>query len=91
MFNILNHPLKIVFIGLVVCSIYLVVDGTIWHYWTLKESEKTLQAQIVNLKKETQALKFNIERAQGASYMERQATESLALVREGDLVFLFSE
>lgn len=89
--KILNSPTKIFFLGSIFCLVYVLFDGTLWHYWTLQKSSENLNTQIMQLKKEAESLKFNIERSQASSYIERQATESLALVREGDLVFIFSE
>lgn len=87
----LNHPLKVLIVVVVVSFSYLLITGNLWQRWQLAQSETELKSRISDLKDETKNIEFQIEKAKGLSYVERQATDTLSLVRDGDLIFIFND
>lgn len=50
-----------------------------------------MSRKISSIKEETMGLRFKVQEASKTSFIEKQATEQLGLVREDDLVFVFSD
>ncbi len=69
---------------------YLLYDGSFWKLWSLNRNYKEMSRRISSIQSETSGLNFKVEEATKTSFIERQATEQLGLVREDDLVFVFS-
>lgn len=75
--------------GLVVLN--LVVDGSLFHLWTLYRDHRRIQHDIQVLELKNQSLKKQLKRAKDPAFLEREARDRFDLVSEGDLVFVFSE
>jgi cell division protein FtsB len=69
----------------------LLYDGSFWNLWSLHRNEKEMIKRIDALNEDVKALQFKVEAARSHSFIERQATEQLGLVREDELVFVFSD
>jgi cell division protein FtsB len=89
--DILNQPFKVLAMCLLVGFTYLMYDGSFWNLWSLHRNHKEMQKRIELIKEDTKSLNFRVEEARSQPFIERQATEQLGLVREDDLVIVFSE
>lgn len=50
-----------------------------------------MRSRMVELEERAQKLEFQIHQAENLIYIERQATDQFDYVREGDLIFVFSD
>lgn len=83
--------MKLFFMLSVVTFVGLIVDGSLWKFWNLKNSQSQLKERMVDLEAQSKKLEFKIHQAKNLTYIERQATDQFDYVREGDLIFVFSE
>lgn len=89
--EILYQPMKVLGLCLVVGFTYMLYDGSFWNLWSLHRNHKEMQKRIELIKEDTKSLNFRVEEARSEPFIERQATEQLGLVREDDLVIVFSD
>lgn len=88
--ELLYKPLTVALVGCLLSISYLLYDGSFWKWWSLNRNYKEMSRRISLIQDETSGLKFKVDEATKTSFIERQATEQLGLVREDDLVFVFS-
>lgn len=88
--ELLYRPLTVLVVAGLLSISYLLYDGSFWKLWSLNRNYKEMSRRIGLVHEETLALRFKVEEAKKTSFIERQATEQLGLVREDDLVFVFS-
>lgn len=89
-YELLYRPVIIAVVAVLLCVSYLLYDGTFWKLWSLNRNYKEMTRRTQWIQEETDNLKFKVQEATKTSFIERQATEQLGLVREDDLVFVFS-
>jgi cell division protein FtsB len=89
--NLLNNPLRVLFLSISVGMGVMLYDGSFWNLWSLHRNYKEMDKRVTAIKEENQALQFKVEAAQSKPFIEKQATEQLGLVREDDLIFVFSD
>lgn len=89
--HLLDNPKRVFVLGLVVTSLILLFDGSLWRFWSLQRGQEELKRRMVDLEAQAQALEFKIHQADQLTYVERQATDQFDYVREGDLIFVFSD
>lgn len=89
--NLLHSPSRVFGLGLLLTLIMLTFDGSLWRYWSLQRGREDLQSRMVLLQEKAKNLEFQIHQADNLTYIERQATDQFDYVREGDLIFVFSE
>ena len=85
------YPKQIFFISIVVGVLSLFWDGTARTWVRLKSRESGLVDSIKKSGQQVSALERKIKKAHDPRYLEQEARERFDLVREGDLVFVFSE
>ncbi|MCC6138276.1 MAG: hypothetical protein IT287_06565, partial [Bdellovibrionaceae bacterium] len=88
--ELLYRPLTVLVVAALLSVSYLLYDGSFWKLWSLNRNYKEMSRRIGLVQEETLGLRFKVEEATKTSFIERQATEQLGLVREDDLVFVFS-
>lgn len=88
--DILNKPLTVMVVSSLLSISYLLYDGSFWQLWSLNRNHKEMSRRILGIQEDTQNLRFKVQEASKISFIEKQATEQLGLVREDDLVFVFS-
>lgn len=71
--------------------IMLTFDGSLWRYWSLNRGQEDMRNRMATLQEKAKKLDFQMHQAQKLTYIERQATDQFDYVREGDLIFVFSE
>lgn len=89
--NLLDQPLKVLFLSAATAMAVLLYDGSFWNLWSLNRNYKEMEKRILTINEANEALQFRVEAAQGTPFIEKQATEQLGLVREDDLIFVFSD
>ncbi len=89
--DLLFHPAKVFWVCLVIFTASLLLDGTFIKLWRLERDRTLLTNRIEQAKTKSKQLEFRIHEAYQTEFIERQARDQLDLVREGDLVFVFSE
>lgn len=88
---ILNHPFKVFWMCVVFAIVTLLYDGSFWNLWSLHRNHKEMQKRIQVIQEETSLLNFKVQESNGREFIERQAMDQLGLVREEDLIFVFSD
>ena len=87
----LNRPFDILILCLVALVLCLITDRT-WTKLLAQRSElKTMESQITDNQKQIQNLNRNIASVSDPLYIERQAKDLLGLVKNDELIFVFSE
>ncbi|MCM2282601.1 MAG: septum formation initiator family protein [Bdellovibrionaceae bacterium] len=89
--HILHHPLKVLWICLFFGVASVLLDGSFIHLWRLNRSRQQLEARIDEGQARLKQLEFRIDEAQQPQFIERQARDQFDLVKEGDLIFVFSD
>lgn len=89
--NFLDQPLKVLFLAASVSMGLMLYDGSFWNLWSLNRNHKEMTKRIAATNEEYQALEFKVEAARSKPFIEKQATDQLGLVREDDLIFVFSD
>jgi cell division protein FtsB len=88
--QLVHQPFRVFLIASGICTAFLLYDGSFWKWWSLDRNYKEMQKRISLVEDETRNLRFQVQEATKTSFIERQATEHLGLVREDDLVFVFT-
>ncbi len=83
--------MRIFAFGLLLTFVMLIFDGSLWRYWSLQRGKDDMRERMVQLEERARKLEFQIHQAEKLTYIERQATDQFDYVREGDLIFVFSE
>jgi len=83
--------MKVLFFGLALTFLMLTFDGSLWRYWSLQRGQEDMKVRMADLQEKAKKLEFQIHQAEKLTYIERQATDQFDYVREGDLIFVFSE
>ncbi len=89
--DFLFRPTKIFWTCLIVFIASLLFDGTFIKLWRLQRDQVLLISRIDQAKTKSKQLEYQIHEAYQTEFIERQARDQLDLVREGDLVFVFSD
>lgn len=89
--SLIEQPLTVFIGGVVFTFFMLTMDGSLWRLWSLQKGQEDMKVRMVDLENKAKKLEFKIHQAQKLTYIERQATDQFDYVREGDLIFVFSE
>ena len=89
--DLLHSPSRVFIFGLVITFLMLSFDGSLWRYWSLQRGQDDMKERMAVLEEKAKKLEFEIHQAETLTYIERQATDQFGYVREGDLIFIFSE
>ncbi len=86
-----HHPHKVLWISLAGAAIGVILDGTAIRLWSLHREHDAIEQRISEAKVRSKKMEFRIHEAQSPEFIERAARDQFDLVKEGDLVFIFSE
>ena len=89
--RLIHSPMRVFALGLFLTLTMLLFDGSLWKYWVLQRSQENMKERMVQLEEKAKNLDFKIHQASQLTYIERQATDQFDYVREGDLIFVFSD
>jgi cell division protein FtsB len=86
-----HHPVKILWLSLAGAAVGVVLDGTAIRLWSLHREHDAIQGRLAAARVRTREMDFKIHEAQQPEFIERAARDQFDLVKEGDLVFIFSD
>ncbi len=89
--ELLHKPLQVLWICLALAAIGVVLDGTAFRLWSLNRDHGRLTTRIQDARERSKQLEFKIQKSQELGFIERAARDQFDLVKEGDLVFIFSD
>ncbi len=89
--NFLNRPIQVFWLGVGVLTVNVLLDGSFLQLWSLHRDHDRLARRIEESKGRLKNLEFRIQKAQQPQFIERQARDQFDLVKEGDLIFVFSD
>jgi cell division protein FtsB len=89
--QLLHRPLQILWICLALACVGVVLDGTAFRLWSLHRDHDFLAAKISDAKIRSKQLEFRIRRARQPEFIEKAVRDQFDLVKEGDLIFIFSD
>lgn len=89
--SLLLNPARVGLICLLAGFLAITYDGSLYRYWSLKQTEKDLQERIAQVKTATAQVRSQIEQSKSHAFIEREAREKLDLVGPDEIVFLFAE
>lgn len=69
----------------------VILDGSALRLWGLHRDHDLLVEKIDQAENRSKQLKFQIQEAQQPEFIERAARDRFDLVKEGDLIFIFSD
>lgn len=69
----------------------LILDGSLYRYFVLTTDLEKTRVQIEGMEKSNQDLYAQIQKMKDPSHLEKVARERFDLVKENELVFVFSE
>ncbi len=89
--NLFHKPVHIFWICIALASTGVILDGTAIRLWSLHREQDIVFQRIIEAKARSKQLEFKIHEAQSPEFIERAARDQFDLVKEGDLVFVFSD
>ena len=89
--DLFHRPTQIFWICVGLASIGVVLDGTAIRLWSLHREHDMILDRIAAAKTRSHKLEFKIHEAMQPEFIERAARDQFDLVKEGDLVFVFSD
>ena len=89
--QLLQAPQKVIWICLVLVTLNLVIDGSLFRLWSLYRENGKIQANLESIKQQNSDLRTRLTKTKDPAFLEREARDRFDLVSEGDLVFVFSE
>jgi cell division protein FtsB len=89
--GLLHRPTKILWLCVALAAASLALDGSALRLWSMRRDRRALERRIEDGRAQARTLEFRIHEAQQPEFIERQARDQFDLVKEGDLVFVFSD
>ena len=89
--DLINSPMRVFIYAACVVFFALILDGSLFQYWTLVREHTRLQQSINSQEKQSAELTSRIRQARSLDFVERQARDRLDLVNQDELVFVFSD
>lgn len=89
--QLMHRPIQVFWICFAIGLIGVVLDGTAFRLWSLKRDHRLLADRINEAKIRSKQLDFRIQKSLQPGFIEKAARDQFDLVKEGDLIFIFSE
>lgn len=86
----LQNPLNVLLIVGTISFSAVLIDGTLFRLWSLARDRDQLTERMESLKLSILDKEKRLKESNRPEFIERQARENLDFVRDGDLVFIFS-
>lgn len=87
----LMSPKAVVMVCLVVGASGILLDGTLYRIWNLKNEKISMENKIQEAQTRLQKLRAQIQMAHDPKFIEREARNRFDLVNKDDIVFVFAE
>lgn len=89
--QLLQSPIKVLWICLALAFVNLILDGSLYRYYILTKDLRETREKIEQISLANVDLENQIRKMKDPSHLERVARERFDLVKENELVFVFSE
>jgi len=89
--KIFYNPRKMFLICILGLTLSLIYSGSVSQLVGLYQAKNKIESKIVEVKKSTQKVMSELKDTESLDYFERQAIERFDYVKEGDLIFVFSD
>lgn len=89
--DLVNSPARVAVYALGVIFFALILDGSLFQYWTLVREHSRLEQNIAAQDKQSAELREKIQQARSLEFVEHQARDRLDLVDQDELVFVFAD
>ena len=89
--RVLSSPLRVLLICMVLGALAVTLDGSLYKYWSLSNTELELNQRIAHVHSQSQLVKSKIEKTKSLNFLEREARDRLDLVGQDEMVFVFSD
>ena len=89
--QLLQSPIKVLWICLALAFVNLILDGSLYRYYILTKDLRETHEKIEQISLANVDLENQIRKMKDPSHLERVARERFDLVKENELVFVFSE
>lgn len=89
--DLLQRPVAILIMSFTIAFGAILLDGTLFRIWSLNRDRDRLELRIESLKASVADKEKRILESNKPEFIERQVREQLDFVRDGDLVFVFSD
>jgi cell division protein FtsB len=80
---------------LIICAAFLIftlfVQGSFLNFFKMKQYKAKITQEIATVQVISKDLKSKLEKVNDPKFIEKQIKEKFDFVKEGDLVFIFSE
>ncbi len=86
----LQNPVSVLMIAGSLSFGAVLIDGTLFRLWSLARDRDQLVSRLAGLKISITEKEKRVTESNRPEFIERQARENLDFVRDGDLVFIFS-
>lgn len=86
----LQNPVSVLVLVGTISFGAVLIDGTLFRLWSLARDRDQLEERLVSLKQSITDKEMKLTQSNRPEFIERQAREKLDFVRDGDLVFIFS-
>lgn len=87
----MHRPIQVFWICVTVSMAGILLDGTAFRLWSLKRDHKMLTSRISAARTRSKQLDFRLQRAMQPEFIEKAARDQFDFVKEGDLIFIFSD
>jgi cell division protein FtsB len=89
--NLIHRPAQVFWVCAALAGAGVLLDGTAFRLWSLHRDHEFLTNRIEDARQRTKQLEFRIQKAQRPEFIEKAVRDQFDLVKEGDLVFIFSD
>ncbi len=91
LYKILYSPKRMFLLCVLGLIVSLVYSGSLSQLSDLYKAKNKIESKIIEVKKSTQQVMTELKDTESLDYFERQAIERFEYVKEGDLIFVFSD
>ena len=89
--ELLHRPVRVFWICAILAGGGVILDGTAFRIWSLRRDHDLLTEKIESARTRTRQLEFRIQKAHQPEFIEKAVRDQFDLVKEGDLIFIFSD
>jgi cell division protein FtsB len=91
LYGALERPALVFAICFVLVCSSLLLDNSLMQLWRLDNDKKSMHLEITDIHIQSQKMKKELLKAKDPEYLARIAVERFDLIKNGDLVFVFTE
>ena len=89
--DLIHRPAQVFWVAVLLAGMGVLLDGTAFRLWSLHRDYRMISTRIHDAKVRTKQLDYRIHRAQQPAFIEKAVRDQFDLVKQGDLIFLFTD